>query len=278
MADHDDPRMPDPGPDDAELDDPMVRSFLQSLAGPPVDVEADLATLHARTDGRRRPWLVPVLAGVAAAAAAVAAFAVTRPEESLSIDPAATPPEVVTTPGTGPGTTDTTTTVTTTTSPTSTSTATTLPASTVVSTPAAPGATTSPGAVANPGTGTPGGTSASGTTAPSGTSPSGTSPSGTTAPGATSPATSPAPGTTAPSGPGTSSPDSPPPVGTFTCPSSFGSITVSSNGSTISLVSTNPQSGYTPEIRKQTPTEIEVRFVGASDSTARARARSPICS
>jgi hypothetical protein len=61
---------------------------------------------------------------------------------------------------------------------------------------------------------------------------------------------------------------------TKTYESTFGSITVSWNGTALSLVSVSPTAGAVAEIEDQEPLRIRVRFVGADDSRIEVRVAS----
>lgn len=136
----------------------------------------------------------------------------------------------------------------------------------VSTTAAAPTSTT-----AAPGAAVPGG--AMTTTVPGATPPAAPPASTTATTTATTTTTTAAPSTVATTSPTTTAADPPatPPF-TKTYQSSGGSITVDWNGSSLSLLSVQPASGYTAEIEDQTAARIRVRFRGTDDSRIEVRA------
>ncbi|MEQ1703296.1 MAG: hypothetical protein ABMA25_24580 [Ilumatobacteraceae bacterium] len=100
-------------------------------------------------------------------------------------------------------------------------------------------------------------------TQPGGSQPGNTTPSNTT-PGATNPPSSSTPATNPPA---TNPPATNPPAPVDkTFSSEGGSITVRLQNGSLTLLATNPASGYTPETRKNGGTRVEVRFDNGTDT------------
>jgi hypothetical protein len=119
----------------------------------------------------------------------------------------------------------------------------------------------------------PGATTTNGPTAPSTTAPTTTGPT-TTGPTTTAPTTTAAPVTTTvpPTVTATVAPTAPPPAPTTeTVPSSGGSITYRWDGTSLTLVSTDPAPDHTAEIEDQTSTRLRVRFDGPNESRVEVR-------
>jgi hypothetical protein len=74
---------------DGDLDDDAVRRLFLAQAGPPVDVESGLQAVHERTAQRRtRRMLVPIVVGIASAAAVVAVVLVRVGSDGTELVPA----------------------------------------------------------------------------------------------------------------------------------------------------------------------------------------------
>ncbi len=234
----------------SEFDDPVLRNALEQLAGYPPDQAAALAEVRQRgRTVRQRRAAVLTLACAGVLGIAVYGAGRQRPAQVTVID-AAGLSEVTAAPAT-------------TTTSATTSAVATLPAPTttvgglliepVSGQQPELGTIPTTVAVTQPASGPASGTASSGTRAPSASPPSGTSPpSGETAP----------------------PPPAPTSVGrqTDSYSSGGGSLSVSTDGSTVTLVSAVAGDGFTAEIDKSSGSSVRVNFVGKK-TTFRVKAK-----
>lgn len=272
----------------SEFDDDLIADALRGRAGGgDIGVDGALDAVIGRAAATRRRRAAVAGMGAMTSVVVVAALALagrspdvvrTPTDSGIPSDPATSVPVVIPDsspisppPATGP-------------SPTSPATPSTPPPSTTATT-----ATTAPGGTAPAGVPSPPPNTAPGNTAPGSTSPPNTSPPSNTAgstnppnttPGSTAPPNT-TPGSTAPpnTAPGTSEPDEPddpstPPFSGRVYSSAGGSITVSWNGTSLSLGAVNPAAGFTSSIEEQRSDRIRVRFEGSADWRIEVRADS----